>query len=260
MNLPDLIIIVLWILQACFVIVLHSCGLFLKIAQKERNAQDCILIHLSPCECLSIIWDMIYYKQTILMTEEMSTSNYVGILVIWVAIFLSIAILTIDRLIAIKLNIKYNSTITNKTVCFALALSCIIALLHIVTYWFFDMMRQHYIFLIWEAGLLVIIIVTYIFIAVVAKTSHDNFNGQSRQLKYHVPVLIVISFVCFVSVPDVFRAVGYDHQTWFALIYNINFITDALIYIFGSPKTRQPLSSYRDNLCTMMSNRASAPQ
>ena len=172
--------ILLWIIQASFILAIHSCGLYLKFTQKRRAPQDCILIQLSIFECMSIVWDMIHYKQTIFLSEPMTRLNNVGVLVIWVAIFLSIAALTMDRLLAVKLNLTYHCKVTNSKICMLLVLTWLVALSHSATYWFFNLIRQHILFLVWEAALLVTIVAAYAYISVIVRIRQRQIQQQTR--------------------------------------------------------------------------------
>ena len=240
----------LWILEVCIILLLHSCGIYLLVTQERRKVQDIILIQLSVCECLSIIWDMAHYKQTIFSSDDMTSDNWTGVLVIWIAIFLSIAALTMDRFLAVKLNIKYGLHVTIKRALITLAVTWIIALAHVVHYWYFDLSRHHVIFLAWECALLLLIISVYTFIFVSVRLRWNQIHRAGvpgltqRPLNYKIPALIVVSFVCFVSLLDLLQFFGVEYKAWLSLVYNLNFLTDAAVYILGSPRTRRRLFKY----------------
>ena len=132
----------------------------------------------------------------------------------------------------------------------ALAATWIIALAHVAHYWYFDLSEHHVIFLIWECALLVLIISVYTFILVSLRLRWNHMNQTNvqgvshRHFKYKIPAMIVVSFVCFVSLLDLLQFFGAEYKTWFSLVYNLNFVTDAAVYIFGTPRIRNRLFRY----------------
>ena len=242
------LVILLWIIEACTIILLHTCGIYLLVTERRHKIQHIILIQLSCLEILNIIWDLFFYKQTVLNTDALSEVNRTGTLIIWIGIFLTVLTLTLDRLLAVRLGILYNIHVTTKRTCIVLMIIWFIALMHVFNYFNFDEKRQNILFVTWECVLLVFLVSSYLYIFIklsqLQRRTNSSTSLNQRQLNYRIPLLIVLSLICFVFLLDILMVMGVAYSTWFSLVYQFNFLADACIYIFGTRCIRKRVSAF----------------
>ena len=69
----------------------------------------------------------------------------------------------------------------------------------------------------------------------------DNGNsGGAISLNLRVPTMIMITFIFFFVIPDMLLATKIaQFSTWLICVFTMNAMSDAIIYILGTPKLRK---------------------
>ena len=99
----------------------------------------------------------------------------------------------------------------------------------------------------WVSIMVVFLIASYTYIILKVDKRRRKLNTSMPQtltsnIKYHVPLLIVLSYILLVLVPTlIIVAGGFYMNAWIDVIYKTNYITDALIYLLNSARCRNSL-------------------
>ena len=238
---------IIYIGEVVLIMIMNIWGLYLLQTEKKRRTMNCMLIHLSLSEMLYTLWvciyNMINWKG---LNQHLAT---VIILILEVNLYLSIITLTLDRVLAVKLSLKYKGSVTKGRILVVLGIITIISVSHIICYLFNNPLSMLYTLISWEIFLLVLIVIcyTYIFVKVSrGKRCLRRASARScrrQQLNFKVPFSIVLTAFCFLLLPDMFAMAG-KKWLWARVIRNLNPLCDPIIYIFGSNRIRLRLRSF----------------
>lgn len=165
-----------------------------------------------------------------------------------------IFILTLDRLLAFLLHIKYRSIVTAQRTLFCLLAALISGVISALTFGILNISNDEYkyVYLSLDIILLFEFIITYTYIIIM--TSKKRRIGSSNAMRargkiFYVTTLIIATFVVFVVVPDmlnafIFLVTELDRDTManiVGLFWSINFVIDPCLYIFSRDDVRNVL-------------------
>ena len=119
--------------------------------------------------------------------------------------------------------------------------------------------------IIWDSIMLVFLAssYSYIIMTVIARKKKLGTNAahsSRKQFKYHIPLMIVLSFAILVLVPTLVVAVDLKYYTaWIDFAFKLNYTVDAFIYLLHSRRiygqtNRQGNSSSATNASSVVSN------
>ena len=251
---PSTIFIITWCLEGSLAVFLNVCGLYFLLTEKKKKVSNLILIHMSFTEILFLSLEVPYHTSVLLIYSEIYSRHIwkkCFTLLLLVTKFQSMILLTLDRILAVKLGLHYASTVTKKRLFVAYIGVWTVTLAHI-PYAIFT--RKNTIYLVWELLVLVFIILSYAYIlikihlqrvkmaAIDSTGSHSNSNYPP--VKYHVPLLIVLIFLGFFVVPSLALETGIKKPIWFYSIWYVYYMFSPIIYTFGQPKFRGRISRY----------------
>ena len=245
---PDMnVFLMVYFLIAILALILNLLGLYLLLTQKRKSFSDLCLIHLSMVEIALYTFDVSYKTKVIVMIGEFSHPDHflwkkTVILVLGVAQYLSVMLLTTDRILAVRLGLKYKLVMTRNKFLVSVSIIWSISVLHSPYYLLFC---HHNIYLIWYTILVAFLVISYSYIissikTSARKTSQDMTNGGQIKVKYEVPFLIILTITCLYFVPEILMKSGI-HTIWYHAIWALNFFFDPIIYIFGSLTIRRRL-------------------
>ena len=174
--------------------------------------------------------------------------------------------LIVDRYLHIKLNIRYVIYWSKKkTIIATIILWMFMALIGSL----FAVYQVNYIMLVYAIfDSIILLFSTYVYAYALILFKKQRANVRSNQhdrgmLKgLVVPVIILAAFAVLVAIPDTIYAVATFHDiftygenlSWYTwIVYPLSFWTDALIYIFLSPKVRLAL---KNKLKCVLGNRS----
>ena len=272
------------IILAFLCICLHSIGCYLMIClyrMGEKRPQLIYLISLSCCEALFNLLRLLSTLMTpvILIVDEESNitetiHHYFNIVLFTGMCFIyycSIITVIFDRFLGIFRSLKYNAYCTTfkaKVVVstlwmigFALILS--VPLIDVLSKFHIDLGIIWYIFPCLDLFVIVLSFVTYLFIFRRYKSSQTSTfcistvsTAQSSSLanlfknsKFFIPLLLIITFVMFVAVPDLlyFFIIEINKKKSPVLLvaarlcYSLSDLVDAFIYLYLQPSVRRLL-------------------
>ena len=272
-------------------IILHTIGSCLLINLYKRNTpstQQIYLLHLSICEGITNLIDVIRIfpsflsisANTCAVVRKMQEHLYLmNLIPMYMVIYMTMLLMTLDRLMSIVLNIKYSNYWTpNKTKKSIIIIwsVCILASIS------FSLPYKFNIFL-WEASFgvyfypicnilfLLLASFTYIFMFWTYKNSQRIKQRRPRstvgqtttfapnhkqtlikvflQSRFYISVLIILTYVLFSTIPNcIYLLYKYAIKSksqipWhiMATLYSFTYLSDAVIYIFMQPRVRKLL-------------------
>jgi len=252
------------------VVLLHSLGLVLLSNNKSKQMfiinQTFLLRYLSCSEILiGISGSLLCFK---------NYANWIkGIYIVptlindfgyTLYIFIMLVIL-VDRFFIAYLTLKYNRYIKPKYVKitgFVVFLITLVTLIiHICNYFIIiqglrDFLYDAYTFLLCTFPMFATLVYTYINLSAKLRSIILNPNRQnaSRRNASRIPLLIIMTYIVFIVFPNILRYF-YFYDTNFYYFYfcagkiisslqRVGFISDALIYIFLTPRCRKKLKMF----------------
>ncbi|XP_057311188.1 galanin receptor type 1-like [Hydractinia symbiolongicarpus] len=255
-------------------VIFHSFGIYLLHQTKKSSpnkTQWLYLLNLSVAELVLCVtgasrrfFKFIHHKE---IAMSITLYQWTGCLLVY---FIAMIALTVDRFLAVYLNIRYQLHCTEmKTNIFIISTWVISTLFAVIINESFSEeeilnLTIMYLFPVCEGTFLLIAIFTYAYFykkvrrnrirhsVAVSSVTAGVSEGENRRQKQrnnglYVPTLIVITFVFFVILPDqVFFVTTILHIRISHLILNImgvgyalGFILDAIIYVFLCSQVRR---------------------
>ena len=233
-------------------LILHGVGMFLMLTVQRFTISSLMLIELSFIEiCLMLhegIWNVYLFTQ----------KGYIGLqdkrgLTIIVFLhsirFMTLMAITLDRVLAVKLALKYASIVTKLRLAIVVTCVWLLGAGLALTMWFVQSWIFSTLLLTLESLLAAVYICSYIYIIFALQQRQKKFRNQSvrRALDVKVPFLLVLAVICCFWIPELILAAGVKFSTWFLSLFYLSNTIDALIYIFGLPECRKRL---RKLFCT----------
>ena len=256
-------------------VLLHSTGCFLLWKTYKRSqvtTQKLLLFHLSISEGLMNLNLVVIFAVHLCIDFRSESYKIIYTYIIhpmrsslFYVIFFIMLFMTLDRLMAVVLNLKYQIywrvTRTKKV----LAAIWIFGLLLSVCFGVFPEFTPHrvyililmihiYLQLAFSILFVVTALLTYATIFWKYKMSRNsleadpsNRNGQHQQqhspMHFYIPVLIISTYVIFNATPFIIlifidEVIAVDIAK---ILYSLGYMSDALIYIFLQPKVRKEL-------------------
>ena len=246
---------------------------------KEHRA---LLFFLSGITIVTILLESIYWIGEMAKLQENSSRLLQVITIIDLGVvcayYLSLFILTLDRLFAVSYPFAYKRLFKVKKVYLAMVVCWISGTLSSIPFYFLDYNEIYdiyykYIILALDGLILVTVMVTYIFILQLIFKRHwkekklvktgkiPAYNRQNLNRNYKLLstfLLILTTFLIFVVIPDiyfVYRGVICDYMSMIekdiiSLLWQVNYIIDALVYIFLDPAVKKVL---KGKICQKLS-------
>ena len=234
-------------------LLLQVIGLYLLITVKPKKPMDLLLIHLI---CVEVILLALYIREWFELPPLLK--NWAERAVALTAYCQTLCMITIDRVLCVKLSLQYQLKVTKRKIIFALLINMLITVLHGVAVWFYANLRVM-IYFGWSCMVMAVFIIgyTYILITIIKSRrllSSANTSGGQRSPKYSVPLFIVLTFIAFYVVPMTVYHLTRKSITLFIAIGMLNFIADQVIYILGTGRLRKRI---RNLLCKNAGNNES---
>lgn len=261
------------------VILVHIIAITLLISWKEnctRESQKLLLIALCTTELIYSFGDILLYCFILfdisnIGTTALSVFNTATVTFFYIFIM---TMISFDRFLEIRLNIKYNiywSVKKTKIVLFGALVLCLLTwiplfILATRSSYSFSKRLIHYIFPILVFIFLIIASFSYFYITKQVLKHRRNARRIEKQLqknnnivydkhstnkfKLFVPTLIVITFLLFMVAPKTIK-IFFERGLMSEFTYEITFIfvpvgfiTDAFIYIFNVNGVRQVFKNF----------------
>ena len=246
---------ILTIIILTIAIILNVFGIYILQKQNRReNKQKIILINLSVLDItlgIALLLDTVLdcVKTTVLVTNILKAVT----LALYLIYYELLIFISLDRLVCVLLNIKYNYYVTFSRVKKAIAIFWLVGLCSFVpsTILKFKKIVDVYIKRIFptlDFIFIVISSITYSVVGLKLKKSNLKFatsTGRKQTQNFIVPFLIILSFSLCFAIPDIvlifldtFDVI--QPVVRFILLLNyFNVLLDPLIYIFTIKRLRE---------------------
>ena len=213
---------------------LQLLGLTMLLKEPRKQVSDFLLIHLTIAEMLVLAYTQadIHHPPSQPLPLSACLYLFVGVLQ-----FQTLFMITIDRYLAVKLALRYQIVVTKRKTFIMLTLIWAVSILICIpSYWYEKVMI---VVTSMAANLIgcVLFIVCYTYIIVTVRRRKRKVSKQSvpagrNNFKYHVPLIIIVTLVCFCTVPDIIWVFGAMDLQWHWVLWNANILADTLTYMF----------------------------
>ena len=230
----------IFLTEIIIVLLLKITGLILLSTAKPRRPADFILINLICTEGLLLISHACLWWDVPPILE-----NRIETVIPWAAYYQTLCMIMLDRVLSVRLHIRYRILVTKRRIMLALLCVWLISILHIVpSMW---LRNAHLITFVAWGGIVVLVFIigyTYIMLAIKGRTKNlSSTLGTATQQnpKYKIPVFIVLSFLLLYLIPMTVYFGWRKHLKLFIIIGELNFIADQITYILGSGRIRKKI-------------------
>ena len=240
---PDCI----FFIEAALSLLLGILGLVKLLKPKKKKPSNMMLVHLTICNLLCVIVYIGVVTLTIVgITFEDQRSELVLtaiVFALYIPNVMSLVIITIDRILAINLVLRYRLVVTNKRLFAVLACVWIIGAVYAVSFWFLKSDIYLSVSLIFSLAVVIFFIFSYVYIVIKVKVARRELatsgqrNRQSR-LNYWVPFTIILTYIVFVVATDLSVVYLNNMTIWHFIVWSLNPIADTLTYVIGSAGVR----------------------
>ena len=197
-----------------------------------------LVLHLCISEFFVVTWNVILRPlQWFSDVPHVSTIRLVGSEFFSALISQSIICISLDRLLAAGLTLKYKVIVTKQKLTFTVIvlwlLAFICALISAI-----DSTKSTIIWLFWSSTTITSIVLSYSYISVVLfkqnqKMRRKTSTSTQHQFNYRIPLCITLSYVLAMFIPDIVVVADKSLFTvWTLVIWYTNFLVDPLIYVF----------------------------
>ena len=226
----------------------QSLACYMLLSQKDKRVVDYLLLHLCGMELGFVLFSGFYTARAIILHQHMfenSKLKLIGFTLFGIGLMSSIILVTLDRVFAVMLTIKYRVVITKKRMLIVFVLCWVSCISHVIIVYLFPS-ATYLIHSTWDIFVTITILVGYGYIIVKTRCMSRNLAALNQQrprttVKLTVPSLIITTFVLLCLIPDLLLAMGIPYSLWILSSYNLNFMMDSLIYILATGRFRSRL-------------------
>ena len=258
-------------------ILLHSSGIYLLLScdrHEKCSVQQLYITNLSVTEiCFSVLWLFMIPVSDLFTTSDSVSAiikhvqHYVMVCIYTTVVFVFYATMiyiTLDRLVAIKLSLKYRIYWNTKRAKYLILgtwvagslLFLSILLLNESTGFKFDIEFHKYFYTPLNILFIILAVFTYIFIFREYKKSVDMNSSRQNSIfivfyksQFYISVLLILTFLLFIIIPDLTYLFDMSIQnkksktllSACAILYSIANIMNGCLYIFLQPNIKGQL-------------------
>ena len=236
-SLNELVALCFWYVIALSGIIANACATILLMRKKRKKISDLLIIHLCMSELLLVVWHL--GSRTLTWFGGLAKASMiqkVGSQFTTSLFYQSLIYISLDRMLAVRLNFRYRVVVTKERFQVIVAIIWIVAIITGIICGFIAY-NNTLIWGTWSAITMMSIIVSYGYIICVLIQQRRKFNGDSARshgkIRYRVPVWIVISFFAFLFIPDIILLINENiFSNWFLVMWYTNYLLDPIVYVF----------------------------
>ena len=236
----------IFLIETSLCFLLGILGLILLFTSHKQKPSDLMLVHLTMCN-MTIAAINIAYVVTIdkgkFKGSTMWFINSIGV-TIYFPILITLIIITIDRILAVNLLIRYKIVVTNVRLAKVLVVVWLTSVGIGVSCWFLKSVLFMYVILCLSPVIAIFFIVSYTYI-IIKVHKRRKIVSATKQNNHHkcfinvwVPFTIVMTYLIFVVTTDITVICLEEMNIWHFIVWNFNYILDTLTYILGSARIR----------------------
>lgn len=256
------------------VFALHTYGLFLLWKLRHTNgSRDCLIAGFSLSNILFVFYNVVrfpidYYAPIVF--------EYLSVVVegLRIPFYGSMILLTTERFLEVYLHMKYQNYCFNQHklkyavslwILFIIWLAATIPLLSMAA----NREEMGFLLVDWTSKRLFVgfhfliviqflFVYTYIYVKIkTTKCIHQFVQRRHNRKKLFIPFFIVVTFIFFDTVPDMYIVFGDEkYESWVLLLFRIDTLFNAVIYLFLQPRVKKRLSRHfrESRMVTKMEN------
>ena len=195
--------VICWIVVAVSALVFQCIGCYFLYSNKNKKVMDFLLLHLCCTELVILFWDSAFTIRYIVWGKDPSTYfdiYSVGTIALFVSQMLSLILVTLDRVLAVKLTIKYRVVVTKGRILILFPFCWALCIVHGIVIYYTKFIVFKVVLSTWEIIVFVVIFAGYGYIILVVQDRNRKFaasdqRAQRANVKLAVPTLVVVTFV-----------------------------------------------------------------
>ena len=231
--------------QIMIVLPLQIGGMILLFLEERFGASGLMLIHLSSVETLKLFSHHVSIAN--FDAHGKSWSHFVdnGLYIVQLH---TLIMITLDRVLAVKLLMRYRVVVTRKKACLLFIPGWILGICYSFISLFASNHEMAISYIVLDSSISIFFIVSYTYIILKIKSVRNNtsetstHHSNAKTFRYHVPLIIVLSYACFYLIPDLRMATRVlVSKEWLYVIWDMILIANPLTYMFGIESVRHRL-------------------
>ena len=129
-TLGDYIAFCIWLIVALSSMIANGCAIFLLQKSRTKNIADLLVLQLTVVELIAVAWNvMLRPLQWFAHKRHVGMIRSIGNQFLAPLIYQSITFISLDRLLAAALSIKYRQVVTKRRLTFAALLNWVLAII-----------------------------------------------------------------------------------------------------------------------------------
>ena len=244
---------IIFAIETAVCLQLQMLGVFLLFKMRRKRILDLFLLHLLLVQMLvALVNILLFVRLHHARTEyELGLGATLGL-----AHILSLIAITIDRLLAVKLDDKYPLVLTHGKFQKILLLIWAASISYGVIITFTGSTLARHMQVGFDVVLVVFFTVADSYVVFQVKVAKQTFtqvtneileNPPQRKYHYRVPLVTVIIYFYFYFIPNLTIPAGVAVSNWHFVVWTANNMLDSIVYIFGFKRLR---NSLRRNIAT----------
>ena len=236
---------VVWYAETATAILAQCFALSLLLRKPKKKVSDLLLSQLFLSELVYILWTLTFYLIEVFsgkLSIPGETVAYIGEILIGYFICQSVFWVTTDRVLAVRIGLKYKVFVTKSKYALAAAITCVISIVHSFLAWILAKRTVSLVMVVWDSIMMFYILSSYIYIIIAVhihrkRLSISTSTVTHRRFTYEVPFVIALSFIFLVELQNQLGFFVKFQQTdhvWLHVAWFANFNVDPVCYLFYS--------------------------
>ena len=234
-------------LEVVVSLCLNGAALCILLQKTKRTIGDLLIIHLTCNEITIASLDIITYSLYLYWGGRSPKSKPLRAaqFLVWTNQYLCVIYITIDRILAVNLTCRYKAIVTKKKLSIAFALQHLVSWVSGTLIFLTLQVDLYYTslemvaYMCWNCLTVISTIGGYTYIILITRARRRTLRNTSSSvptvnIKYIIPMCITATFFGFVVVPDIVLNIKLElYCVWFRVVWNLNMISDPLIYVIS---------------------------
>ena len=237
-SLEEFIVTIIWYVVCFSSIVANTCAIFVLRKKIPKLVPDMLVLHLVISELGLVIWNVTLRSMTwfgdiprIPMVRMIGSQFGTSL------IYQLIIIISLDRFLVAKLNVRYRVMVTKRKLFWVVILIWVLSIISAVICGIYSHFKT-VVWIFWSVITIVSIVASYSYIILVLhrqKKTLKSSRSNVGQFKYKVPLCIAFSTILIMLIPDIIAVVDPKLISYNLLlvIWYTNFLIHPLLYVFS---------------------------
>ena len=236
-SLEEFIVTIIWYVVCFSSIVANTCAIFVLQRKMPILVPDILVLHLIVSELIIVVWNVTFRSMIwfggithISIVQMIGNQFFVSL------IYQLIIIISLDRFLVAKLNVRYRVIVTKRRLLWVVIVIWSLSIISAVICGAYSYFKT-IVWIFWSVITIVSIVVSYSYIFMVLHRQKKILKSSCSnvgQFKYKIPLCIAVSSILTMLIPDIVAVIDPKLITiWMLVIWNINFLFHPLLYVFS---------------------------